>query len=132
MAADMIAEMFRTLRPGGVMRIVTPDLTTFAQIALNNSSPTAIEYLGQLREFLGDPTINTCDAVNQIFYGHGHRYIYSPSELSAVLHKAGFRKLQETRGGLYSNPIFEGVDGHPKIVGERMNEIEAFCIEAYK
>jgi len=131
-AIDMISEIFRTLRPGGVLRVVTPDLTTFAQIALDDASPVAAEYLGGLRRFLGNPALSTCDAVNEIFYGHGHRFIYSPTELSKLLRNAGFRELQETRGGLHFDPVFEGVDGHPKTLGKKVNEIEAFAIEARK
>lgn len=129
MAEHLLAEAWRTLRPEGVIRIVTPDLTKFGQFVVNSDSTELQEYRTGLERFYGH-AVSTCDAVNQIFYGHGHCYIYSPDELGAMLTTVGFRDIAYLRGGQYGNPIFNGVDGHPKVVGTRFNEIEAFAIEA--
>jgi SAM-dependent methyltransferase len=131
-AQVMIAEMFRTLRSDGVLRIVTPDLTAFARIVLSDSSSETVTYIRGLEIFRERTPITKCDAVNEIFYNYGHQYIYTPDELCRILSDAGFRDLRETRGGLYINSVFEGVDGHPRVIGQAMNEIEAFAIEARK
>ncbi len=72
------------------------------------------------------------DSLDQIFYSHGHRYIYLPSELTALLECAGFTAFMVMRGGHYGHPIFKGADGHSRLVGKRTNEIEAVAIEACK
>ena len=131
-ACRIIEEMRRTLRPGGAVRIVTPDLASFAKMALSPEAADSREYVDSWRDFLDDPHGTPCDAVNAIFYEHGHRYIYSVDELSGILTKAGFANISVMRGGQYRNPVFQGLDGHPNLVGQRMNEIEAFAIEAYR
>jgi predicted SAM-dependent methyltransferase len=134
-AARRIAvEAYRALRPGGFLRLVTPDLTTFAQFVLKQlPQHETSDYILALERFKGDGLkITVCDAINEIFYEHGHCYIYTRDELVKLLHEAGFTEFVFMRGGQYRDPLFDGVDGHPKIVGQRMNEIEAIAIEAQK
>jgi hypothetical protein len=132
-AQNIALAAFRALRPGGALRIVTPDLTKMAEFALNGTSPDATEYVVGLRAFKGATGVLTvCDAINDIFYEHGHRYIYTQEELITLLRSVGFTDFSCMRGGQYENPFFEGVDGHPKIIGQRMNEIEAVAVEARK
>lgn len=66
---NLLAECMRVMRPGAVMRITTPDL----------------DYLASS---LDDERGN--DAINQMFYEHGHRYLYSRSALKRACVSAGF------------------------------------------
>ncbi|GAA0335288.1 hypothetical protein GCM10009087_52070 [Sphingomonas oligophenolica] len=61
----LLRECRRVLKPGGTIRIATPDLDWLATEA-------------------------PCDLVNDTFYGHDHRYIYSRAELANALELAGF------------------------------------------
>ncbi len=72
------------LKPGGVLRIATPDL----------------DWLGASVS----AGIITCDLVNSTFYEHGHRYIYSRAEMLAALVAAGFT---EARHSTYKDPASE-------------------------
>jgi hypothetical protein len=130
-AEHILSELWRTLRRGGMVRIVTPDFTTFARLAIDPSFADAAGYLRELEAFAGRK-MSRCDAINEIFYGHGHQYIYTPDELSGLMRKAGFADLSFSRGGQHVHPVFAGTDGHDRIIGRRMNEIEAFAIEARK
>lgn len=129
-AVKILKEFQRTLQPGGVLRIVTPDFATFARIAVDADYREGAEYVGELQKVLGREVMTPCDAINEMFYGHGHRYIYTVQELSRLLAEAGFTDLKETRGGFYFDPVFKDADGHIKVIGGRVNEIEAFAIEA--
>jgi SAM-dependent methyltransferase len=130
-AKILLSEAYRTLKPGGVIRIVTPDCTEFAKFLLGERAEECEEYLAGLSVFLGSP-LSICDAINEIFYSHGHRYIYSPDELLDLMKFAGFSGFRLMRGGQYKSPVFCGVDGHPKVIGRRINQLEAFAVEAYK
>lgn len=127
----ILSEMHRTLAPGGLIRIVTPDLASFASMVLSENGDAG-DYIDGLERFNGAAGLTICDAVNKIFYDHGHRYIYSSDELKHLIEEAGFSDLTIARGGKHHYPVFADTDGHPAIVGQRMNEIEAVAIEAIK
>ena len=132
LAVYMCREVFRTLRAGAYFRVVTPDLNWFAERIRQPASAEEAEYLRFVDTFRRVQGTTWCDAINQIFYEHGHRYIWSIEELSAVLERIGFVDLQVTRAAHARQPVFEGVEGHPKEVGVAVDALEAFAIEARK
>lgn len=69
---QLLQECWRILAPAGVIRITTPDLDWMGAGAADGSV--------------------ACDLINETFYDHGHRYIYSRRELLAALERAGFSK----------------------------------------
>jgi predicted SAM-dependent methyltransferase len=131
-AVTMIAEVFRTLRPGGLFRVVTPSLENFARMALNPGSAEATHYLAWFRNWHRRPDADIADAVNAMFYMFGHRHVYRHEELSAMLRGVGFTDLRLMKASTYSDPLFTNVDGHGKVIGEDINGLEAFAIEARK
>jgi len=66
----LLQECFRILKPGGTMRVATPDLNWLSAGILDGSV--------------------SCDLLNSTFYEHGHAYIYSRAELLSVLAAVGF------------------------------------------
>lgn len=131
-AHSMAQEVFRVMRSNAKFRIVTPSLEGIARLALDPQSADARKYVEFCRRFLGDPSAQISDAVNLAFYGHGHRHVYQVEELGAMLRQVGFVDIQSMTAGVYGDPIFNGVDGHGKIIGEDINAIEAFAIETRK
>lgn len=69
----MLKECSRILQPGGVLRVTTPDLGYFARQALDT------DRLGF--------------EMNLIFYGHGHRHIYTEPSLHDAMQEAGFEEI---------------------------------------
>ncbi len=130
-AIEIIARVYRGLRPGGYFRVVTPDLDMFSRFITQDACDERQEYMISLRRTQGK-ALSVCDAVNDIFYNFGHRYIYSVEELSTLLTQAGFVDLKIGRGGIGIASIFENADGHMRRADPRMNEIQAFAIEARK
>jgi len=131
-AARMIGEVFRVLRPGGQFRIVTPSLETFCRLMLEPTSAPSQKYLEFVRRFSNNPNAGSADAMNLIFYGHGHRHIYTAAELAQLVQQAGFSSARVMAAGTYGNAVFQGIDGHGRVVGEDINAIEAFALEAVK
>ena len=68
--ARLLAECFRALKPGGVIHIATPCLEYFGARVSGEDAEGA--------------------DINQIFYEHGHRFIYSRPRLTRALEQAGF------------------------------------------
>ena len=88
----MLAECFRVLKPGGMLRLTTPSLDYFAQQALSNPA--------SVRE------------INDIFYCHGHRFIYSEAALRQTLSQVGFIEIRKSS---YRDPNsrYGSFDSHP-------------------
>jgi hypothetical protein len=126
----LLGEAFRILAPGGTIRLITPNMQSFARMALDPGCPAAELYLRFLRQ--RHPNITAYDAVNMIYYGYGHKHIYSPAELAEIVRRCGFVDIEETQPGVPINPVFENVEGHPRLVGVEANAIEAFALEARK
>lgn len=128
----LLREMRRTLRPGGWLRVVTPDLTWLASRILTPAATTdgEADYLNFINGFMKRSKTTWCDAVNLCFYEHGHRYIWSIDELKAEIAGYGFCDLIVTRAAAPHHELFRGVEGHPRLIGEAIDALEAFAVEA--
>ena len=89
---EMLRECFRVLKPGGTLRLTTPSLDYFARQVLSN--PAAIQ------------------EITDIFYCHGHQFIYTEASLRQVLSECGFINiLQSTYRD--KNAKYGSFDSHP-------------------
>lgn len=77
----LLAECRRILRLGGTLRLTTPNLIYFT------------------RRIIADPA--DAAEINTIFYGHGHRHLYTPESLALVCQTVGFHNL---RPSYYQDP----------------------------
>lgn len=130
-AKFVLREAAKSLRPGSPIRLVTPNLNSFAQMALSPSGERAEKYQA-FYQSRNPGTASICDVVNSIFYEYGHRYIFSVEELRTLLLEVGFKDIVESRPGTAIASVFIDKEGHPALLGEDVNAIEAFAVEAIK
>jgi hypothetical protein len=78
LGCQLLKECWRILKPGGFIRLTTPDLNWFAQRVLISAGTDA------------------GDEINQIFYGHGHCYLYNQDMLDFYCQEAGFIQLRRS------------------------------------
>jgi len=71
----LLAECFRTLKAGGVIRITTPDLDHFLDRVVH-----------------GDPGAER--ELNDVFLKHGHKYLYTRGALADALSQQGFTRVR--------------------------------------
>jgi predicted SAM-dependent methyltransferase len=74
-ALSLLAECFRTLKAGGVIRVTTPDLDHF---------------LGRVLH--GEPGANR--ELNDVFLKHGHKHLYTRVALAGALSQLGFTRIR--------------------------------------
>jgi hypothetical protein len=48
------------------------------------------------------------------------------------MRRVGFVDIKESRGGYPHDAVFDGVEGHPRVLGLEPNAFEAFALEGTK
>lgn len=137
----MATEWARVLKPGAVVRVVTPDLTREARMYLGEQLPTdAKTYLTHKRRWLG---VRHVAEVNRFLtpamllnFGmrlDGHQFVYDFETLRAQLESAGFESVTREKFGASSRPQLSGIDRHGGgETGGRWLEEIALVVEAVR
>jgi predicted SAM-dependent methyltransferase len=94
-----LADMRRLLKPGGFVRVSTPDLRKYAEGYFDPSREFYTEHGRRLAELHGDEAAVERRAyiLNQTFFGWGHKWIYDFEELRHAAVAAGFSADAVTR-----------------------------------
>ena len=116
----LIAEWARVLRPGGVVRIVTPNLERESRLYLREISPASDEvieahrrrWLGERYELKPGEHLTRAMVLNFGMRLDGHRFIYDFATISQSLELAGFGRVEQTRFGESWHGVFMGIDRH--------------------
>jgi predicted SAM-dependent methyltransferase len=127
----MIAELLRVLRPGGVLRLTTPDLKKIIAIYENRNPDVSREdYVTYLSGLTGKRYEQPCEVLNDYLRLWGHRYVYDEADLTSRLVGAGFATVVRVEPGESRHERLRGVERHG---GEPwVNRAEAMCLEATK
>ena len=111
MGRAMYREAYRCLQPGGVMRLVTPDLRAHVELYLSGApaleSAPAKHYKGM--NLVVEHPIDLIRIPIGTF-GHHTGYVYDFETLAAELKAAGFTKVVQTEAGKSDVPVFDGLD----------------------
>lgn len=88
---NFLRECWRVLAPGGVLRMVTPDLSKYACALMNGDADGFLKRHAQRfppeHAFRNPPSATTM--INNIMRNYGHEWVYSPDELQGALSRAG-------------------------------------------
>jgi hypothetical protein len=127
--AAICRQMRRIMKPEGVARVVTPDAERLFRLVLGPGSAER-RYLELFRALVGEPGMSDLDAVNIAFRNYGHQYLYTRQQMTATLRAAGFTRIQETKPSGFHDALFADAQGHGRLVGDELNDLEAFAFEA--
>lgn len=85
-----LKDALRVLKPGGVMRIATPDL----EVTVNKYISVPIEDDPVLKKFNLSFIKTRAERINTGFRAWGHKWLYDWEELERRLLEAGFKKIK--------------------------------------
>jgi predicted SAM-dependent methyltransferase len=125
---QLLQEVHRVLRPGGTLRVTTPDLKKI--IALyedRNEAMTLADYSRFLDEMTGRRHERACQVFNDFMRLWGHRYVYDEEDLSVKLVATGFRSIERHEPGDSDHVLLRGLEHHGPAWE---NDVEAMCLEA--
>lgn len=158
----MLRECHRILKPGGKIRIATPDVerivglydpnkTDFqrrylewsAKVGIGLYSSEKSEMQRRRPEWDIDPVhVNryfpdasqdpVCFVVNNFFRSYGHRFLYDKKTLSAAMSEAGFINLGFVSPGESNDTNLRGLEAHHRIIGEELNQFETMVLEGIR
>ncbi len=131
----MLAECFRVLKPGGKIRLSTPDLGMVARL-LSEGSEKGASYVRWIAStFPSDvPVESAAMVVNNLFYNWGHRFLYDFATLKTVLEENGFICITACGVGVSDDAALHGVELHhgKSPLDEEMSRFEALVVEAMR
>jgi predicted SAM-dependent methyltransferase len=125
-------ETYRCLKPGGVFRVATPDLSKFVGLFSQPLDLAQQRYLEQFRILLGLDSMTPCRALNLVMHSWGHRCLYTREELTDALSRAGFLEIRSVGVGESRYEALRGLERHQEFCGEEMNSFETMVLEAVK
>lgn len=137
---SFLKESYRILKPGGKIRIATPNFKFLMELAQAEKSDFQREYLNwNARTFLKNipqELINKDDidvyVINNYFRDWGHQFIHKSSSLSSILIFSGFTALKFEAVGKSDDPQLMAVEQHGAMITDIYNEFETMIVEGVK
>jgi len=128
----MVRECHRVLRPGGTLRIATPDVTVI--MGLHTPEPTGLQ--SRVIKDSTDrclPEIDTYRAVfviNNFFRRWGHQFLYDFELLRDAMEEAGFADVGLCPSGESTDPDLQGIEAHGEGAGSKeLNDFVTMILE---
>jgi predicted SAM-dependent methyltransferase len=107
---ELLRELERLVRPGGVVRVSTPDLELYMEGYLDPDEAFFAEHRARLARYgfqEGRGPERRAWMVNQVFKKWGHQWVYDFDELRHVAELAGFAPAAVTRWSCGSGSVAE-------------------------
>jgi len=132
-ARNMLRECHRVLRPGGLIRLATPDLARVVRL-YGATDEVVQRYLRWSLQHNRLPADLPADGVviNSLFHDHGHQFLYDEPSLAALLRATGFSDVKRYAPGESGHAEFRGLEIHDVVIGREANDFETLVLEARK
>jgi predicted SAM-dependent methyltransferase len=136
---NMLAESYRILKKGGVMRLATPSLDFLFKLyanpmALENKQYVnwAIENIPKLKiinNSIIDHEEYYCYVINNFFKAWGHQMIHNYSSLKKIAIQNRFSKVRLCNVGQSEVQCLQNIEKHGTIIPENINLMETMVVE---
>lgn len=129
----MLRECNRVLRPGGTIRVATPDLAVLLGLYRAKAGPAGERYVRWITDHClpGIRTYRAAFVINNAFRSWGHQFLYDGELLELALAEAGFANIRRSACGDSTDAELRGIETHGRNVGdEEMAAFETMVFEA--
>ena len=124
---DFIAACFRVLQPGGILRVLVPDLELWAKNYVDKN----LFFFDEYRRIGLADNKDLYPTIGSIFMGmlhnHGHKMGYDFDTLKTILERTGFVRIRRTM--VQDSDLTDIVEVEPYFPGKAL---ESLCVECYK
>jgi predicted SAM-dependent methyltransferase len=133
-AMKMLTECHRVLKPGGKIRISTPNLLNIASLMKTPGDTIQEKYIRIVSDkYIPDnKSYLASHVVNNFFWDFGHFFVFDPITLRKALTDAGFTEITEWEPGKSNDPEISNIESHGKIVGDDINRFETMVMQAVR
>ena len=130
----MLRECCRILKPGGVLRLSTPNLLCLASLLTERHGAAQTEYTRLVSDkYIPENTGHLpAFVVNNFFWDFSHQFVYDPESMLHAMKRAGFATIEAVKIGASADENLTGLEHHGRIVGDTINEFETMIFEARK
>jgi len=130
----MLKECHRVLKPGGRIRVSTPNLRNIASLMSQPATEEARNYIRKVSaKYI---PLNTQHlpgfVVNNFFWDFWHLFVYDPDTLRQTLEEAGFAPSSSMTSGKSTVPDLCGLERHQAAVGADLDAFETMIFEGIK
>lgn len=108
----LLPELRRILRPGGVMRLSTPDLARLVEVYLSSARASHQEFAAYLNTIAPGPHDTRAQVLNSVMRSWGHQFIYDEEDLTRKLYEAGFAQVKRCAAGQSDHAALRNVERH--------------------
>jgi predicted SAM-dependent methyltransferase len=130
--AFMLRECRRILKPGGTVRIATPDLEVLLSLYNGNQDPAGEKYIRWITDsFLAPVSVYRASfVINNAFRNWGHQFLYDGALMEMALREAGFAAIRRYSPGESEHEELRGIESHGKnVADEEMASFETMVFE---
>ena len=127
----MLRECRRILKPGGVLRLTTPDLAFLLKLYLQPDEK-GLAYMRWIGDrFMGFDEPSAALVINNAFRAWGHQFLYDADTLEQNLRSCGFTQVSRVAYNESDHDMLRGIEQHAVNVGnEDMVKLETMIFEA--
>jgi len=131
-ALSMLSECRRVMRPGGTLRIATPNVLRLVSLFKSDLLDAERAYITwglrvNVHSAMGSPA---CLLLNNLMRGHGHEFLYDPETLISMMHHVGLHTALLCAVGESQHDHLRGIESHGKRIGKEQNVFESMVVEA--
>jgi hypothetical protein len=130
--AAMLGECFRVLKPGGTIRLATPDLRFLLDLLDGPPTKRQRDYIDWAAQFLapGQPATPVA-VVNNFLHAWGHKFIYDRQTLTDLLQSRGFTRVISREVDQSDHADLAAIDRPARIPAD-FYALETMTLEAVK
>lgn len=124
---SMMEEIYRVLIPGGIHRIIIPDLKKWIKAYLENGLLIQEYRKSGVKPIDGLSYPTACSVMMGMIHGHHHKFIWDFETIYYYLYKIGFRFIEET---MYQQSLIDDIEKIEPY--DALRVLESLCIECRK